>query len=167
MVVLQRLSSAHINFKWPSEVAVSQAVCVAAYCSPLWAALPGLRELVLQWPCSVVKSHTLEGHEAQRRTAAVALGALQEQVPAWYHCPAMPVHVEAGQLLPALQSATQLQSLDLRTELDPGSRDQLVLGLQGALPGLVRLGTLDGAERLAPATLAALRPGLMHALIEY
>jgi hypothetical protein len=92
------------------------------------------------------------------------LGALQECVFQGEFF--MPVHVEAGQLLPALQGATQLQSLELRMELDPSSRDQAVLGLQEALPGLTRLATLDGAAGLAPATVAALRPGLMHALIE-
>jgi hypothetical protein len=75
-----------------------------------------------------------------------------------------PVLVEAGQLLPVVSGARQLQVLDLRMELDPSSRDQLVLGVQQALPGLTRLGTLDGAAGLAPATVAAMRPGLLHDL---
>jgi hypothetical protein len=99
--------------------------------------------------------------------SARVLGAVLERADAsWYRNVRLLTHVEAAQLLPALQGAKQLQSLDLIMELAPGSRDQLVLGLQGALPGLTQLGTLDGAAGLAPATLAALRPGLLHALIK-
>jgi hypothetical protein len=94
---------------------------------------------------------------AERRNAALRLGAVQERE-------GPPVHVQAGQVLPVLQGATQLQVLDLRMELDPSSKGQLVLGVLEALPGLTRLGVLDGEEGLAPATVAALRPGLLHDL---
>jgi hypothetical protein len=106
----------------------------------------------------------LQGRAALRQTAALALGALQQGATE-YQEGLLPVHVEAGQLLPALQGATQLLDLELRMELDPSSRDQAVLGLQEALPRLTQLVTLDGAAGLAPATLATLRPGLLHALI--
>jgi len=94
----------------------------------------------------------------RRRQAGLVLGALQECVFQGEFF--MHVHVEAGQLLPALQGATQLQSLELRMELDPSSRDQAVLGLQEALPGLTQLQLWCGQEGLGPGTLAALQPSL-------
>jgi hypothetical protein len=123
--------------------------------------MPGLQELKLQWPGfkdPSVPLTSLDRKAYNRCMAAKWLGAVQ-------HGEGGPVHVEAVQLLPVVQSAPKLQSLDLCMELDPSSRDQLVLGLQGALPGLRRLGTLDGEAGLAPATLAALRPGLVHDLV--
>jgi hypothetical protein len=84
--------------------------------------------------------------------------------------------VGVPEMLQAVQGAAQLQQVTMAVELAPGSsKDQLVLGLQGALPRLVRLevpchddcpwGSSYGDEAssrppLAPATLAALRPGL-------
>jgi hypothetical protein len=78
------------------------------------------------------------------------------------------VYVEAGQVLRAVQGATQLQVLDLSIDLDPRSKGQLVLGVQEALPGLTRLGLLDGAAGLVYTnildTSAAVRPGLLFDL---
>jgi hypothetical protein len=163
-VVAQQLSAACIGFQWPpvlaSAAAAEQAPYVSAYCSSLWAALPGLRVLALQWPSRgpwLPYSSGLREEDYIRVDAARALGAIQGGEGA-------PVYVEAGQLLPVVSGARQLQVLDLRMELDPSSRDQLVMGVQEALPGLTRLGTLDGAAGLAPATLAVVRPGLLHDL---
>jgi hypothetical protein len=164
---MQQLWLVVIMFKWPFNAAVDNAACVKAYCTPLWSACPRLVEVGLQWPCCLqTPATTLQGHAAHRQQEAVALGAQQKAERGWGCNPFLPLHVEAGQLLPALQGATQLRWLGLYMELDPSSADQLVLGVQGALPGLRRLGTLDGAAGLAPATLAALRPGLMRCLID-
>jgi hypothetical protein len=60
-----------------------------------------------------------------------------------------------------LQGATQLQELGLYLKVDPSScMDQLVLGLQEALPALSCLRLLSGQQGLAANTLAELRPGL-------
>jgi hypothetical protein len=65
------------------------------------------------------------------------------------------------QVVQLVQGATQLQEVSLYRPLTAGSsKDQLVLGLQGALPRLRLLILMCGPQELGPATQAALRQGL-------
>jgi hypothetical protein len=68
--------------------------------------------------------------------------------------------VEVQQVVQLVQGATLLQHLYAPLNLVPGSsKDELVLGLQEALPKLRWLGVRGGDEGLEPATLAALQSG--------
>lgn len=159
-VVLGQVASASVAFFQPPDLPPgAHAACLAAYCTALWSALPGLQQLGLRWPNSVQLLPVLPAVSPlqQLRTLQVDSSYAQAAI-----CCGGATVVEPQQVVALVQGAAQLQALTVNVELAPGSsKDQLVLGLQGALPGLRWLVALKRGERLAPATLAALRPGLV------
>lgn len=174
-VQLSQLTTAGITLLVASEQqsAAVQAELMAAYCSTLYGAMPGLKELRLEWPmCAPLLSSRLPGVSALKQLSQ--LGLRSEEVDPWSRAPnplERPVDdertfhcVDAQQLLQLVQGATQLQSLDLGLSLAADStmrRDQLVLELQQALPALTFVAVRGHSfESMEPATRAALRPGL-------
>lgn len=156
-MVLHHLTSATVFFHHAPAVADSLRDYVRTYCRALWSALPRLQQLELAWATPVrLLSHQL-GLSALQQLTGLVLGAKAGRVRegAEYH------FVGRHQLVRLVQGVTQLQALSVQRPLAPGSsKVEVVLGLQGALPRLVRLVVEEGVEGLAPATLAALRPGL-------
>jgi hypothetical protein len=145
-------------FQPPDLPPDAHAACLAAYCTALWSALPGLQKLALEWPNIVQLLPVLPAASALQQLRSLQLDSSYAR--AAITCGGAAV-VGPQQVVAYVQGAAQLQALTVNVELAPGSsKDQLVLGLQGALPGLRRLVALKRGERLAPATLAALRPGL-------
>jgi hypothetical protein len=146
----------------------AHAACLAAYCSALWGALPGLQQLALEWPNTVALLPLLPAVSTLQQLRDLKLGRWADTMRP------PPAVVSVQEVLQAVQGATQLQKLTIALELAPGSsKDQLVLGLQEALPQLTHLEVPcqdEGEHRcgeagcdepnLQPATRAALRPGL-------
>jgi hypothetical protein len=158
-VVSQVTSASVVFFPPPDLPPPAHAACLAAYCSALWGALPGLQQLALEWPNTVALLPLLPAVSALQQLRALQLDSSYAR--AAISCGGAAV-VEPQQVVQLVQGAGQLQALTVSMELAPGSsKDQLVLGLQGALPALRQLVALKRGERLAPATLAALRPRLV------
>lgn len=156
-MVIHHLTSATVFFHNAPAVADSLRDYVRTYCRALWSALPRLQQLELAWADPIrLLSHQL-GLSALQQLTGLVLGTRTGRTTegAEYHA------VGRHQLVRLVHGATRLQALSVHRPLAPGSsKDEVVLGLQGALPGLVRLVVEEGVEGLAPATLVALRPVL-------
>jgi hypothetical protein len=136
--------------------AAARAGCLAGYCSALWDVLPAVKELQLEWPRRVQLLPLLPHASALKQLSVLRLSSKESTEDGWE---AQIVGVQ--QVVQMVQGATQLQALHVHLEPAPGTtKDQLVLGLQEALPGLTQLGVVDGAKGLEPSTRAALRQGL-------
>jgi hypothetical protein len=135
--------------------------CLAGYCSTLYGALPGLRSLDLEWPTSVPLLGQLPAVSALQQLAWLRLQSRDRDLEADQGWKAQDVEVQ--EVVRVVQGATQLQDLvlDVCLAAAPGStKDQLVLGLQEALPGLARLGMEGTMEELASADLTVMMAGL-------
>jgi hypothetical protein len=157
-VTLDQVTTAFITLLYPQEVAWvgDPGQHLAGYCTALWGALPCLRDLHLQWPCHVPLLRHLPSVSALQQLLSLHLcNRIQDREP-----------VQPRWVLQAVQGATQLRALHVFPELvsdspdSGGSKSELVLGLQRALPGLTLLGLRDGDVGLSPDAVAALRPGL-------
>jgi hypothetical protein len=138
--VLTQVTSATLFFHNAPAVEDDLWDCVHTYCCALWSALPGLQQLELNWADPIrLLSHGLSLSALQQLTA-LELGARVSSAGGWSEY----FFLEQQQVVELVQGAAALQAITVRRPLAAGSgsgssKDQLVLGLQGALPALTRL----------------------------
>jgi hypothetical protein len=152
-VALNRLTSARLFFHNVPLSPLALRSALRTYWRTMLPALPRLQQLELSWADSVrLMSHQLGLSALQQLTAfklRFSYGQVREHA------------VGSQQVVRLVKGATQLQDVAIYRPLAPGStKDELVLGLQEALPRLRLVTPAYGPEQLQPATLAALRSGL-------
>jgi hypothetical protein len=189
-VVLPELVTAAITLLEPLvPPAEGSGGCLAGYCSRLWGALPGLKRLKLEWPGSAWVVPHMACMSDLRQLSKLEMTSERpykspcEELEEWEDSEDWDRDecgyaegcgwqlVELQEVVRVLRPLRQLKRLQLQLAPAPDSTwDQLVLGLQEALPGLSWLAALPRprygyavpklSDSLEPATLAALRRGL-------